>query len=195
MGLALRLSTTLSGWAAAANEPFLPPPAAVIPLRVATGAREVNATGCALIESFEGRHKRGPDGLIYPYHDHVGYPTQGVGRLLSREKWADLSHWAPIDDATCDAWLREDLDRFARGIERMCGRARLTDNEFAALVSWAFNVGTGNAQGSTLIRMLVRGDDRGEVADQLLRWNKADGKISKGLARRRAAERILFLTQ
>ena len=63
MGLALRLSTTLAGWAAAANEPFLPPPAAVTTLRVATGAREVNATGCALIESFEGRHKRGADGL------------------------------------------------------------------------------------------------------------------------------------
>lgn len=193
MGLALRLSTSLGSWLTAANAAMARPPVLAPAERVASGARRVNDAGCALIESFEGRAKRGKDGLIYPYYDHVGYPTQGVGRLLSREAWADLSQWAPIDDATCDAWLRKDLDKFAKGVARLFP-VPLNDNEFAALESLGFNVGLGNLQGSTLRRMLLRGDDREEVAQQFLRWNKAGGRVSRGLTRRRGAERDLFLT-
>lgn len=193
MGLALRLSTSLGSWFAAANAPMAQPPQPAPVVRVASGARRVNDAGCALIESFEGRAKRGTDGLIYPYHDHVGYPTQGVGRLLIREAWADLSQWAPIDDATCDAWLHADLDKFAKGITRLFP-VPLNDNEFAALVSLGFNVGLGNLQASTLRRMLLRGDDREEVAQQFGRWNKAGGVVSRGLTRRRSAESRLWLS-
>jgi GH24 family phage-related lysozyme (muramidase) len=188
VGLALRLATSMRGAAASAIAPFEPPPSNVVPLqRVASGARRVNAAGCALISAFEGR-------CLQAYHDHVGYPTQGVGRLMSRVPWEDLSKYPPIDDATCDAWLREDLDRFARGVSRLVP-VNLNDNEFAALVSLSFNVGLGNLQGSTLRRMLLRDDPRDECADQFLRWDKAGGRKSRGLARRRAAERLLFLSQ
>ncbi|MGL4576350.1 MAG: lysozyme [Burkholderiaceae bacterium] len=188
--LVLRLTRSLGGF-------IKPLPVAAkrpAPDRVATGARRISDAGTRLIERFEGKHRVGGDGLIYPYYDHVGFPTQGIGRLLAREKWADLAHWPAIDEATCHAWHLEDLDRFANGVERLLPGVSLSDNEFAALVSLAFNIGLGNFGASTLVRMLRRGDSRIDCADQFLRWDKAGGKKSRGLARRREAERLLFLS-
>ncbi|AKU43247.1 lysozyme [Rhodobacter phage RcRhea] len=61
-----------------------------------------------------------------------------------------------------------------------------------ALTSWAYNVGGGAACGSTLARMANAGDWRG-ACDQLPRWNKAGGKVVRGLTNRRAAERDLCI--
>jgi lysozyme len=61
-----------------------------------------------------------------------------------------------------------------------------------AMVSFAFNVGLGNLQSSTLRMKYNRADYQG-AADEFLRWNKASGVILAGLVRRRAAERLFFL--
>lgn len=61
-----------------------------------------------------------------------------------------------------------------------------------ALVSWAYNVGTGAACGSTLARLANAGDWRG-ACNQLPRWNKAGGREVRGLTNRRAAERNLCI--
>lgn len=63
--------------------------------------------------------------------------------------------------------------------------------KFAALVSWAYNVGCGNTGSSTLIRKLNAGD-KASVPSELLRWNKAGGRVLAGLTRRRQAEGDLF---
>ncbi|KQD16250.1 lysozyme [Acinetobacter baumannii] len=68
----------------------------------------------------------------------------------------------------------------------------LTQNQFDALVSLAYNIGSGAFKGSTLLKLLNKGDYKG-AADQFLVWNKAGGKVMKGLVRRREAERALFL--
>jgi GH24 family phage-related lysozyme (muramidase) len=68
----------------------------------------------------------------------------------------------------------------------------LTQNQFDALVSFTFNLGVGNLQTSTLLKLLNQGLMQ-EAADQFLRWNKAGGKEVSGLTRRRIAERNLFL--
>ena len=67
----------------------------------------------------------------------------------------------------------------------------LTQNQFDALVSLTYNIGSGAFNNSTLLK-LNKGDYQG-AADQFLVWNKADGKVMKGLVRRREAERALFL--
>jgi GH24 family phage-related lysozyme (muramidase) len=70
---------------------------------------------------------------------------------------------------------------------------RLNDNQYGALVSWAFNEGCGNVGSSTLIKRLNAGEKPDTVAAQELpKWNKAGGKVLPGLTRRRAAEVTLF---
>ena len=90
--------------------------------------------------------------------------------------------------------LNRDLDKFASGVVRLC-KVPLSDDQFGALVSFSFNVGLGNLQASTLLRKLNRGDPLEEVADEFLKWNKAGGKVLRGLTNRRKAERNLFLGQ
>lgn len=125
------------------------------------------------------------------YHDCVGYPTQGYGHLLSREVGADLSRWPDIDESTAEAWLEQDLLRTYRSVLGMV-RVPLTAWQFAAIVDLAFNVGAGAVRASTLLRMVNRGEVQ-EAADQFLLWNKAGGRVWKGLTRRRIADRRVFL--
>lgn len=69
------------------------------------------------------------------------------------------------------------------------GPVKLNANQYGALVSWAFNVGCGNAKTSTLIGRLNKGEDpKTVIADELPQWNKGGGKPIAGLTRRRKAE-------
>ena len=67
----------------------------------------------------------------------------------------------------------------------------LSQNQFDALVSWVYNLGPANLQASTLLKVLNAGDYAG-VPAQIMRWNKAGGKVLEGLTRRRQAEADLF---
>ena len=71
-------------------------------------------------------------------------------------------------------------------------RTRRTANEHAALVSFAYNCGSGALETSTLRRKLNAGDRQG-AADQFLRWDRAGGGVMAGLTKRRQQERALFL--
>ena len=68
----------------------------------------------------------------------------------------------------------------------------LNQNQFDALVSWVYNLGPANLQASTLLKVLNAGDYAG-VPAQIMRWNKAGGKVLEGLTRRRQAEADLFV--
>lgn len=72
-------------------------------------------------------------------------------------------------------------------------KREVTDDQFAALVSFTYNCGVGSLKSSTLLQKLNRGDLLG-AAEEFLKWNKAQGQVMAGLARRREAERRLFLS-
>ena len=91
-----------------------------------------------------------------------------------------------------NAILRNDLARFERGVAQYCP-VPLTQGNFDALVSFAFNVGLGTLQRSTLRQKLLRGDKEG-AAEELLKYCMAGGKILKGLQNRRIDERAVFLS-
>ena len=91
----------------------------------------------------------------------------------------------------CDAILSRDLTTFEKAVLKAV-TAPLNQNQFDALVSLAFNIGAGNFSKSTLVKKLNARDYRG-AADQFTVWNKAAGKVMKGLVNRRADERALFL--
>lgn len=137
-----------------------------------------------LAEDFEGLS-------LTPYHDPVGFPTIGYGRLLSREPWADLSRWEPIDAGLARAWLEEDMARATQSVARLI-TADLPAEQEAALIDFVFNCGAGNLQASTLRRVVNRGDYDAAPA-QLQRWVYARGVKLPGLVRRREAEVALWM--
>lgn len=88
-------------------------------------------------------------------------------------------------------WLKEDVGWAEDAVQELV-EVFLEQHEHDALVSLVFNIGRGNFSSSTLLRKLNAGDKEG-AADEFLKWRKAGGKVLKGLERRRAAERELFL--
>lgn len=124
---------------------------------------------------------------------HVMYPEHGklkieerVGLPLRPEDERIFS----MDEV--NAILRFDLDRFERGVEKFCP-VPLTQGMFDGLCSFAFNVGLGTLQRSTLRQKLLRGDKEG-AAEELLKYCMAGGKVLRGLQNRRIDERALFLS-
>jgi lysozyme len=126
-----------------------------------------------------------------PYQDPIGLWTVGVGHLIGDGKKLPKEWNKEFTDEEVDNILCEDLERFEIGIQRLT-KVSLTQSQFDALVSFSFNVGLGNFQSSTLRSKLNRGDYEG-ASNEFPKWRKAGGKILKGLVKRRADERNLFL--
>lgn len=97
-----------------------------------------------------------------------------------------------ITEEQAELLLTEDLRRFERGVANMGGE--MTQAQFGAMVSLAFNVGLGAFGGSTLLRKHLAGDHEG-AAEQFARWNKGGGRVLPGLVKRRAAEAKLYRGQ
>lgn len=89
--------------------------------------------------------------------------------------------------------FEEDVKSFERGVLRLVPGCAGYQGRFDALVSFAFNVGAGNLQRST-IRMRANRNEWQAAGDAFLLWNKAGGKVLPGLDRRRKDERALFLS-
>ena len=124
---------------------------------------------------------------------HVMFPEQGKLKIEDRDAFippADALRKYTMEEV--DGILRNDLDRFERGVEKFCP-VPLTQGMFDGLVSFSFNVGLGTLQRSTLRQKLLRGDKAG-AAEELLKYCMAGGKILKGLQHRRIDERALFLS-
>lgn len=144
--------------------------------------RKINEAGRDLIRSFESLRLE-----AYPDPGTGGDPwTIGYGHTGS-----DVHPGLVITKDRAEEILERDLAKFEQGVEMLVS-VPLTDNQFSALVSFAFNVGVGKLSTSTLLTLL-NGRDYAGAAEQFLRWNKASGKVLAGLTRRRKAERELFL--
>lgn len=91
----------------------------------------------------------------------------------------------------CDTQLARQIGEFEARLDA-CLIAPVPGKAKVAFVSWAYNVGTGAACSSTLVRKANAGDVRG-ACDELLKWNRAGGKPVQGLTNRRQAERTLCL--
>jgi len=124
---------------------------------------------------------------------HVLYPRQAQLKMEERDAF-------PLEERDnrtfsmeeVDDILRDDLNRFERGVERYCP-VKLTQGQFDALVSFSFNVGLGTLQRSTLRQKVLRGDME-DAAEEFLKYTLAGGKVLKGLVTRRNDERALFLS-
>lgn len=138
------------------------------------------------------------------YKDAAGLPTIGVGHLLTTTELAtgkiDIPGYGSIlyenglSDDQVMALLVKDTIRIGTEVQRLV-KQRVFQHQYDALVSFAFNVGTGNFSSSTLLKRVNAGRS-GDVPHEFMRWTKVrqDGNLvhSHGLQRRRIAEVKVF---
>lgn len=135
-----------------------------------------------LIVSFEGEKL-----TAYPDPGTGGDPwTIGVGHT-----GPDVHPGLTITEDQSRALLHGDLAKFETGVTGLIGQTPTTQDQFDALVCFAFNVGLNNLRNSTLLRKHCA-RDYGAAADQFGLWDKAAGRVLLGLQRRRAAEADLY---
>ncbi|KAF4959443.1 hypothetical protein FGADI_1664 [Fusarium gaditjirri] len=146
-------------------------------------APKSNVATVDLIAGFEGFR---PD----VYNDPTGNPTVGYGHLCDAPQCSEVKYPIPLSAANGKKLLADDMKEFEACITAMLkSKARLNSNQYGALISWAFNMGCGNAETSTLVRRLNNGEDPDTVISQELpQWVYASGKRLPGLIRRRNAE-------
>ena len=126
--------------------------------------------------------------VLHVYKDPIGLPTIGIGHLIV--KGEDFS--VGITEEEAEELLRRDLLSTAVSVCRLI-TVPLDDEQYSALLSFAFNCGTGGLQRSTLRSKLNRYEYAG-AADEFLKWCWAGGKRWKVLYQRRMRERNLFLS-
>ena len=128
-----------------------------------------------------------------PYRCPAGLWTVGVGHLIGDGLTLPDSWNRTFSLEEVYAILASDVRKFELGVERYIN-IELTQNQFDALISFAFNLGLGTLQRSTLRAKLNRGDKEGAI-ESLLKYNKAGGKVLKGLDKRRKDEAALFMSK
>lgn len=140
---------------------------------------KINDEGLALIKNAEGlrlKAYRCPAGVWT-----IGYGSTGphvkAGTVITRE--------------TAEEMLRADVEGFEQVVASAVS-APLSSNQFSALVSFAYNVGSRKFRDSTLLWKLNRKDYAG-AAEEFKKWVRGGGKVLPGLVKRRQAERALFL--
>lgn len=164
--------------------------------------RTLNQAGIDLIKSFEGILDGDPATVnLDPYMDPIGIWTIGWGhaitfgeRFLRGAKDRTLAkklYPNGITIAEAEQLLAHDVVEHTRDMDTLV-KVPLTDNQFAAIASLAFNIGVGGFARSSLLKYLNRGDYK-TAATRFAPWNTAGGKILAGLTRRRKAEAALFV--
>ena len=145
----------------------------------------INASGLRIITVAEGFSST-------PYRCPAGVATQGFGSTRLADGSRVKMGSPPISEDEGKALLRQHLDHVESDIRSLI-RVPLNENEFSALCSWVFNLGSGRLQSSTLRAKLNRNERLG-AANEFPKWRRANGRILRGLVIRREAERRLFLT-
>lgn len=147
--------------------------------------KKISDAGIALLVEFEGE-------ILRVYNDPVGLPTFGVGHLVTAAEKKDYPVGKKITKATSRAFLRRDVERFEDCINSSV-KVPITQNQFDALLSLAFNIGESAFRRSSVLRNLNNRKFE-KAANSFLAWNKAGGRTLPGLTRRRNAERSVFLS-
>lgn len=143
-------------------------------------ARDFTRGGVDLVAEFEGFRP-------CPYRDPVGIWTRGYGETSGIHGGSRC-----VTRREARRELRRRLERdFGIGVRKLV-TVDLSQRQYEALTSFAYNVGLGALASSTLLRKLNAGD-KAAAANELLRWTKAGGVVYLGLVRRRRRERRRFL--
>ena len=137
----------------------------------------ISIPGVELLTHFEGLK-------LEAYQDSVGVWTIGYGHTKG------VTPSMKITESQASNLLKTELIEYQNYINEMV-KVELSQCEYDALVCWVYNLGPTNLRDSTLLKVLNQGD-KFLVPEQIRRWNRAGGKVLKGLVRRREAEALMF---
>lgn len=148
--------------------------------KIAVALLSISLAGITFVQTQEGT-------VPVAYLDSVAVPTICTGHT----KGVTLGMKATPTE--CQVYLSEDLTVAGRAVGRLV-KAPLTQKQYDALVSFTFNVGSGNLASSTLLKKLNRGDTCG-AGREFYRWDHAGGKRLRGLTARRKLEAVPFIEE
>lgn len=142
--------------------------------------------GLDLIKKYEGFRSK-------PYLCPANVPTIGYGATYypngNKVRMSD----PPISEGYAENLLKEMLARYEDGVDRYV-QVNLNQNQFDALVSFAYNLGLGALKSSTLLKRVNANPNDADIAYQFSRWNKAGGRALAGLTKRRKDEADLYFS-
>jgi lysozyme len=143
--------------------------------------------GLSLIAEFEGLS-------LKPYKCSAGVPTIGYGSTYYENGTRVQMSDAPITKQRAEQLLQHTADRFASKVANLIKKP-VTQNQFNALVSFAFNVGSGALASSTLLKLVNVNPNDIMIAKEFLKWNKVNKVSVQGLTNRRIKESALYFTK
>lgn len=139
---------------------------------------DISENGLNLIKSFEGLRLTAYKAVSTEKYYTIGYGHYG----------SDVTKGMTITESVAEQLLKQDLENAIRNVNTYNSKYNFNQNEFDALVSFAFNIGSINQ----LTALGTR--SRTTIASKILQYNKSGGKVLAGLVTRRKKERELFLT-
>jgi lysozyme len=149
---------------------------------------QMSQHGLGLLQQWEGFE-------LNVYNDSAGLPTIGVGHLLTKSELSSgkiaingvpVRYANGITQQQALDLLQQDLAPTTQAVTNGA-KVQLSQNQFDALTSFAFNVGISAFTNSTLLKLLNQGQ-YAQVPAQLLRWTRAGGRVVQGLVNRRQNE-------
>lgn len=144
---------------------------------------EINGRGISLLHEFEACR-------LKAYRCPANVWTIGWGNTFY-EDGSKVCEGDQITQERADVLFDNILNKFAINVRKLIKR-ELNRNQFNALVSFAYNLGTGNLSKSTLLKKVNANPCDPTIHDEFMRWTRAGGKVLNGLIRRRKAEADLY---
>ena len=145
---------------------------------------KTGSKGIELIKKYEGFEPE-------PYLCPAGIPTIGYGATYYENGDSVSLTDCSMTEPEAEQLLMYMLDRYEKGVSRYLARS-ITNNQFSALVSFAYNLGLGALKGSTLLKVINKDPLNEDIKHQFSRWVKAEGRTLAGLVKRRKEESKLY---
>ena len=147
--------------------------------------KKINKLGINLIKRWEGFE---PKAYLCP----AGVPTIGYGATYYPDSNNSVKLTdKPINESYANILLEDMLHRYELGVTRYV-TSNINENQFSALVSFAYNCGLGALKSSTLLKRINNDPNDPDISRQFNRWNKVGGRVLKGLTKRRIEEDKLY---
>ena len=146
---------------------------------------KVNKQGIQLVKSFEGC-------FLNAYLCPAKVWTIGYGST-KYPNGKPVKQGDKITQQEAETLLSDTLDEFSKGVYKLI-KVELNDNQFSALVSFAFNLGVGALSKSTLLKKVNANPNDNTIEQEFMKWVNAGGKKLNGLVRRRTAESKLYFS-